>query len=82
MVLDKMDEGNDGQKEFVFKNTYTKDDRVRIKVDADEAPDEFFFVHINYTKQISFAKAAFKSTIAKIFRIKLSTIVKFPLNKL
>ena len=50
MVLDKMDEGNDGQKEFVFKNTYTKDDRVRIKVDADEAPDEFFFVHINYTK--------------------------------
>ena len=31
---------------FVFKNTYAENKKVKIKVNAREAPDEFFFVHI------------------------------------
>ena len=50
MVLDTMKKGNDGQLEFVFKNTYEDNKQVKIKVDAEEAPDEFFFVNIKYTK--------------------------------
>ena len=48
MVLDKMEKGEDGQLEFVFKTTYAKDKQVIMKVDAEEAPDEFFFVNIEY----------------------------------
>ena len=51
MVLDKMKEGDDGRLEFVFKNTYAENKQVKIRVDADEAPDEFFFVHIKPIKQ-------------------------------
>ena len=45
MVLDTISNG-----EFVFKNTYENNKQVKIKVDSEEAPDEFFFVHIKYTK--------------------------------
>ena len=41
MVLDTISDG-----EFVFKNTYEDNRQVKIKVDSEEAPDEFFFVHI------------------------------------
>ena len=44
MVLDTFE--NDS---FVFKNTYEDDKQVRIPMDHEDAPDEFFFVHINYT---------------------------------
>ena len=44
MVLDTIEKGGDGQIEFVLKNIVNK--QVKIKVDADEAPEEFFFVHI------------------------------------
>ena len=46
MVLDTIEEGDDGQKEFVFKNTYEENKQVKIKVYADEAPEEFFFLDI------------------------------------
>ena len=45
MVLDTIENN-----EFVFKNTYEKDKQVRIRMDHDDAPTEFFFVHINYKK--------------------------------
>ena len=41
MVLDTISNG-----EFVFKNTYENDKQLKINVSAEEAPDEFFFVHI------------------------------------
>ena len=41
MILDTISDG-----EFVFKNTYENDKQVKMKVDSEEAPDEFFFVHI------------------------------------
>ena len=45
LVLDKIHNGK-----FVFKNTYVKDKQLEVAVDAIEAPEEFFFVHINYMK--------------------------------
>ena len=50
MVLDTMKLREDGQLEFVFKNTYEEKKQVKIEVDSEEAPDEFFFVHIKYAK--------------------------------
>ena len=50
MVLDTLKKDVDGVTKFFFKNTYEKDRQVKIKVDSEEAPDEFFFVHIKYTK--------------------------------
>ena len=41
MVLDKISNGK-----FIFKNTYEDNKQVKIAVDADEAPEEFFFVNI------------------------------------
>ena len=41
MILDTISDGV-----FVFKNTYENDKQVKMKVDSEEAPDEFFFVHI------------------------------------
>ena len=35
---------------FVFKNTYEEEKQVEIPMDHEDAPDEFFFVHINYKK--------------------------------
>ena len=57
MVLDTMKKDEDGLTKFFFKNTYEEKKQVKIKVDSEEAPDEFFFVHIKYAKQISLAKA-------------------------
>ena len=34
---------------FIFKNTYEKEKQVKIPMDHEDAPSEFFFVHINYT---------------------------------
>jgi hypothetical protein len=41
MVLDTIDNG-----EFVFKNTQSNNVQVKVPVNAPEAPDEFYFVHI------------------------------------
>ena len=41
MVLDTISDG-----EFVFKDTHGDNEQIKIAVDAEEAPDEFFFVHI------------------------------------
>ena len=45
MVLDTIENNT-----FVFKNTYEEEKQVKIPMDHDNAPDEFFFVHINYKK--------------------------------
>ena len=50
MVLDTMKKDDDEQLKFVFKNTYEDDKQVEYNVDDDKAPNEFFFVHIKYTK--------------------------------
>ena len=39
MVLNKIADGK-----FVFKNK-----QIKMAVDAEEAPEEFFFLHIDYT---------------------------------
>ena len=57
MVLDTISGGN-----FIFKNTYADNKKVEMAVDAEEAPEEFFFVHIvcektSFKKKI---KTAFK----------------------
>ena len=46
MVLEKIADG-----EFVFKNPfkYAKNKQIKMAVDAEEAPEEFFFLHIDYT---------------------------------
>ena len=41
MVLDTMKDGK-----FIFKNTYSHQKRFEIEVNHDDAPDEFFFVHV------------------------------------
>ena len=43
MVLDTIENNT-----FVFKNTYEKEKQVEIPMDHDDAPDEFFFVHIKF----------------------------------
>ena len=53
MVLDTIEIKNKifyKKKTFVFKNTYEDDKQVRIPMNHENAPDEFFFVHINYKK--------------------------------
>ena len=44
MILDTIADGK-----FVFKNTYAENKQIKIAVDAEEAPEEFFFLHIDYT---------------------------------
>ena len=44
MILDSITDGK-----FVFKNTYAENKRVKMDIDAEEAPEEFFFLHINLT---------------------------------
>lgn len=47
MVLEKMEKGvNSDEAEFIFKNTYTDDKKVRLKVNDDRAPNQLYFVHI------------------------------------
>ena len=41
MVLDTIRDGK-----FIFKNTYSAEKKFEIEVDHENAPDEFFFVHI------------------------------------
>ena len=41
MVLDTMRDGK-----FIFKNTYSAERKFEIEVGHENAPDEFFFVHI------------------------------------
>ena len=41
MVLDTMRDGK-----FIFKNTHSAERKFEIEVGHDNAPDEFFFVHI------------------------------------
>ena len=41
MALDSITNG-----EFIFKNTYRGDGEVKVPVASQEAPDEFYFVHI------------------------------------
>ena len=48
MVLDTIENNT-----FVFKNTYEKKKKVKIPMDHDDAPDEFFFVHIKLATLLS-----------------------------
>ena len=41
MVLDTMKDGK-----FIFKNTHSERKKFVIEVNHNDAPDEFFFVHI------------------------------------
>ena len=41
MVLDTKKDG-----QFIFKNTYQENKQVKIAVMDNEAPNEFYFVHI------------------------------------
>ena len=51
MVLDTIKSNFFSKKKtLVFKNTYKKEKHVKIPMDHEDAPDEFFFVHINYKK--------------------------------
>ena len=43
MTLDTIVDGK-----FVFKNTCAKNKQLEMDVDAKEAPDEFFFLHIKF----------------------------------
>ena len=43
MILDTISDGR-----FVFKNTFAGNKQLEIDVDAEEAPEEFFFLHIKY----------------------------------
>ena len=51
MVLDTIVHG-----EFVFKNK-----KVKIAVDAEEAPEEFFFVHIRKKNDDPVTRSPFES---------------------
>ena len=55
MVLDTIE-----NEAFVFKNTYEEKKQVRIPMDHEDAPDEFFFVHINYTAKPQGLKSKFR----------------------
>ena len=46
MVLDTMKKDEDGLTKFFFKNTYEEKKQVKIAMDDNDAPDEFFCVHI------------------------------------
>ena len=59
MVLDKMYDGK-----LIFKNTYAEDKQVQMAVDAEEAPEEFFFLHIKPTPSV---KTRFKKKITNFF---------------
>ena len=39
-------------RKFFFKNTNEKKNQVEMAVDAKQAPDEFFFVHIKCLKTV------------------------------
>ena len=41
MVLDTIRDGK-----FIFKNTHSDNKKFEIEVNHDDAPEEFFFVHI------------------------------------
>ena len=41
MVLDTITDGK-----FIFKNTHSDNKKFEIEVNHNDAPDEFFFVHI------------------------------------
>ena len=47
MILDTISGGK-----FVFKNTYEENKQLEMAVDAEEAPEEFFFLHIKYTPSL------------------------------
>ena len=46
MILDEIIDS-----EFVFRNSfkYAENKQIKVAVDAEEAPKEFFFIHIKYT---------------------------------
>ena len=49
MVLDSISRNMFSRPRLVFKNTYKNNKKVKVAVDADDAPEEFFFVHIKFT---------------------------------
>ena len=49
---------------LVFKNTREDEKQVRIPMDHKDAPDEFFFVHINYKPMASTPSALTPSPMA------------------
>ena len=62
MILDTISDSK-----FLFKNTHAENKQVQIPVDADEAPEEFFFLHIKLLKTPSL-KTRFKNTIGNFFK--------------
>ena len=57
MILDTISDGK-----FVFKNTYAENNQLKMAVDSEEAPVEFFFVHIKLTPR----KDSFKIQIQAV----------------
>ena len=55
MTLDTITDGK-----FVFKKTYADNKQLEMAVDAVEAPEEFFFIHISFTP--SSVKTRLKTT--------------------
>ena len=51
-------------KKFVSKKTYADNKQLVMAVDAEEAPEEFFFVHISFTPSI---KTRLKMLFVKLF---------------
>ena len=62
MPLDTISDGK-----FVFKNTYVETNQLRMPVYADEAPEEFFFIHINCSSSIGSSCASMLQTSCIVF---------------
>ena len=61
MVLDKIHDGK-----FVFKNTYEENKQVQMPLGHEDAPEEFFFVHIKYAPPV---KSRLEKTLRKLFSL-------------
>ena len=59
LVLDTISDG-----EFVFEDTHGDHGQIRIAVDAEEAPQEIFFVHIRKKNEDSAGQPPAESNIS------------------
>ena len=74
MVLDKIHDNK-----FVFKNTYEENKQVRMPLDHEDAPEEFFFVHIKYAPPV---KSRLEKILGKLFSLRVVIVyVIFFLSK-
>ena len=69
MILDTISDGK-----FVFKNTYADNKQIKMAVDAEEAPEEFFFLHIKLTPSF-FLKMRFACSASCVSMLQTSCIV-------